>query len=242
MLKKNLSQLNAVVDSQFAEKLLASGFHPFKDYTEWVRLVNGDILQIVLFCDLFGGGDLSLYWYSQPISEYLRFDWRNQCDFDNFVVNYFSCPTKRFKAPFFMFGGGIYNYPNALIERINDLHGYIDKMIVTLNEIETKIDVYDEYVKYISPYPVARPTLVFEAEENEEVVFDILKGSLRFYREGTLPEKLKRDFEKVWEPMQKAAAKRAVEEHNLNIYKEFTEKCLEYNMKYLKKRLPELWD
>lgn len=247
MLKDYLQQLNAIIEREYAAQLSAAGFHPFKDYTEWLRLINDDILQIVLFCDSSTLGNLSLNWFSQPLSEYLRFDWRNQPDFENFVCNNFNNPTRRLGAPFYLFGGGIYNYPEALAERINDLHNYIDEMIITLDEIRSKKDIYEECVKYISTRPIHRPTLVFEAEEDEEIVFDML-GWANYIRKGQKTDEeiacqaLKRDYRNVWRPMQSVMAKKAREEHDLNIYKVFTEKCIEYNLKYLKKRVPELWD
>lgn len=49
MARKNIPQIDALVQRTFAQKMWDNGFHPYKDHTEWLRLVDGNILQTVLF-------------------------------------------------------------------------------------------------------------------------------------------------------------------------------------------------
>ena len=49
MSRKNIPQIDALVQRTFAQKMWDNGFHPYKDHTEWLRLVDGNILQTVLF-------------------------------------------------------------------------------------------------------------------------------------------------------------------------------------------------
>lgn len=70
MSRKNIPQIDALVQRTFAQKMWDNGFHPYKDHTEWLRLVDGNILQIALFYEYLTI-DLRVEYYAQTLSEYL---------------------------------------------------------------------------------------------------------------------------------------------------------------------------
>ena len=37
MARKNIPQIDALVQRTFAQKMWDNGFHPYKDHTEWLR-------------------------------------------------------------------------------------------------------------------------------------------------------------------------------------------------------------
>mgnify|MGYP001081958065 CR=1 FL=1 len=75
MSRKNIPQIDALVQRTFAQKMWDNGFHPYKDHTEWLRLVDGNILQIALFYEYLTI-DLRVEYYAQTLSEYLWCNYR----------------------------------------------------------------------------------------------------------------------------------------------------------------------
>ena len=42
MARKNIPQIDALVQRTFAQKMWDNGFHPYKDHTEWLRHHHAD--------------------------------------------------------------------------------------------------------------------------------------------------------------------------------------------------------
>ena len=51
MAQKTSTQIDALVQRTFAQKMWDNGFHPYKDHTEWLRLVDGNQLVKKVFFD-----------------------------------------------------------------------------------------------------------------------------------------------------------------------------------------------
>ena len=95
MARKNIPQIDALVQRTFAQKMWDNGFHPYKDHTEWLRLVDGNILQTVLFYEYLTI-DLRVEYYAQPLSEYLWCNYR-QPNIRGYIAGYFCDMMGRYK-------------------------------------------------------------------------------------------------------------------------------------------------
>ena len=69
--------------------------HPYKDHTEWLRLVDGNILQIALFYE-YTTIDLRVEYYAQTLSEYLWCNYR-QSNIRGYIAGYFCDMLGRYK-------------------------------------------------------------------------------------------------------------------------------------------------
>ena len=75
MRRKNIPTLNELVEQQYADKLRKNGFIPYRDCTEWLRLKNGEIVQIILFYEYHYW--LEVFFYSELLTEFQWFDYRD---------------------------------------------------------------------------------------------------------------------------------------------------------------------
>ena len=224
MSRKNIPQIDALVQRTFAQKMWDNGFHPYKDHTEWLRLVDGNILQIALFYEYLTI-DLRVEYYAQTLSEYLWCNYR-QSNIRGYIAGYFCDMLGRYKLgdPEMCRVAGPYG-GTAVWMKSQDLYWQMECALNALNEVRTPADILK-----VSPAEVdrpERPCLRYEIGD-EAMTWAALKNSTyinkRDYDQDIPPEKLKRDYWRVWEPMTA-----------------FAEESREFNLKYLKRYMPWLF-
>lgn len=245
---KNIPKINLIVEREFAEILYAEGFRPFKDYTTWLKLIDEEVLQIFVFMDIALVEDMSLYYIAQPISTYLMFDYRNIKDREVTMGNNFF-RTGKFDEKPYTYISGIYEMESCYQKRMAQLHRLLKLLLRDFDKHRSKLDLYNHYTRDgMTEYSCWRfdfAPLAYEFAE-EEIVYSALGHwtwiDEQYYTKDEPPKKLTRNFEKSWQPMQAFAAREAIEKHDLSIYGDYLEKCREFNIDYLKKHMPELWD
>ena len=151
MSRKNIPQIDALVQRTFAQKMWDNGFHPYKDHTEWLRLVDGNILQTVLFYEYLTI-DLRVEYYAQPLSEYLWCNYR-QPNIRGYIAGYFCDMMGRYKLgdPEMCRIAGPYGGTRVWMKS-QDLYWQMECALNALNEVRTPADILK-----VSPAEVDRP-------------------------------------------------------------------------------------
>ena len=140
MARKNIPQIDALVQRTFAQKMWDNGFHPYKDHTEWLRLVDGNILQTVLFYEYLTI-DLRVEYYAQPLSEYLWCNYR-QPNIRGYIAGYFCDMMGRYKLgdPEMCRIAGPYGGTRVWMKS-QDLYWQMECALDILNEVRTAADI-----------------------------------------------------------------------------------------------------
>ena len=172
------------------DTLEANGFFALRDFTEWVRVVNRNVMQIIL-CS--GYTLPEILFYSQTLSEYMWCNYRNQTDMTSYSLNFYRNASAQ------------YDENCRYICTNNDLNMQLQYTIETLNTIHTAQDILS--------YPHER---------------------------DVPPEKLKRDYWRVWKPMTAFVARDCLAKGSLQPLADFAEESREFNLKYLKRYMPWL--
>ena len=81
-----LKEMNIFMALHWKDTLEANGFFALRDFTEWVRVVNGNVMQIIL-CS--GYTLPEILFYSQTLSEYMWCNYRNQTDMTSYSLNFY---------------------------------------------------------------------------------------------------------------------------------------------------------
>lgn len=265
MLKREyINRLSDIVEVEYAQQLREAGFVPQRDFTEWFRIVNGEVVQtIVIMLTRFL--DIDIKWHTQVLSEYLRIDWQKQHNFELYTVNDWDNPWTVFKISLSPIYQAI-KYPNYTERRIKEMHETLDKLIPLLDGIDSAKAIYcDQLRKYkIEPekwLPILagadiesiykdigagrgierkRPNLIFEATDNVQARKRAVMCAQHGLWEYGAPSKRKTSYDK-WIDATKLAANEALEKDDLGIYEEFVKRCAEENTQILKERVPDLF-
>lgn len=235
---KRIPIISSTVEKEFAARLYSAGFQPYKDYTTWLKLIDEKILQIIIFADTTLQ-EMGLYWLTQSVSAYLMFDYRSFEDRYSMLLNEFVMPQRVDEY----YRIAIYKLPEEFQGRIQQIHKELDEALNSMNVHNVGEYAYKQYKK------IPRMTtnhifsaLAYEFAGDENEVYDVLKILTKIYTNNNFPKKLTRDFGKSWKPMNAFAAREAIEKHDLSIYGEFLNKSKAFNLEYLRKHVPELWD
>ena len=240
MARKNIPQIDALVQRTFAQKMWDNEFHPYKDHTEWLRLVDGNILQTVLFYEYLTI-DLRVEYYAQPLSEYLWCNYR-QPNIRGYIAGYFCDMMGRYKLgdPEMCRIAGPYGGTRVWMKS-QDLYWQMECALDILNEVRTAADILK--VAPAEHDRPERPCLRYEIGD-EAMTWAALKNSTyinkRDYDQDVPPEKLKRDYWRVWEPKTAFVARDCLAKGSLQPLADFAEESREFNLKYLKRYMPWL--
>ena len=242
MARKNIPQIDALVQRTFAQKMWDNGFHPYKDHTEWLRLVDGNILQTVLFYEYLTI-DLRVEYYAQPLSEYLWCNYR-QPNIRGYIAGYFCDMMGRYKLgdPEMCRIAGPYG-GTRLWMKSQDLYWQMECALDILNEVRTAADILK--VAPAEHDRPERPCLWYEIGD-EAMTWTALKNTSYVnpydYDKDVPPEKLKRDYWRVWEPKQAFVAQECLAKEDLQPLADFAEEARAFNRKYLNRGMPWLFE
>lgn len=241
MRRKNIPFIDELVGREFADKLRRNGFHPYKDNTEWIRLVNGEIVQIVLFYEYHYW--LEVFFYSELTSEFLRIGYRDHRHMDKVVGTDYCNVRKRFGEDVYavkdVFAAGAAQLP----EKIELLHKHLDMVIDALNAVKFPSDII-----FLDPnerHEPKRICLHYASGDHEllqRALFNAAQLDPVSYSEDTPPARPQRDYWKVWQVRSAFVARSILQGGSMNKLKHYAEECRRYNLKYLKKHLPELFE
>lgn len=266
MLKREyINKLSDIVEVEYAQQLREAGFAPQRDFTEWFRIVNGEVVQTIVFMLPFYL-DITITWRTQMLSEYLRIDWQKQHNFELYSANEWDNPQTVFKSSFNPIYQAI-KYPNHTERRVKEMHETLDKLIPLLDGIDSAKAIYCDKLRTYKVEPEKwlpilagadiesiykdiwlfgdklereRPNLIFEATDNvqarKRAVMSAQHGLLHY---GAPPKRIT-SYDK-WIDATKLAANEALEKDDLGIYDEFVKRCAEENTQILKERVPDLF-
>lgn len=240
MRRKNIPLIDRIVREEYADKLKSRGFHPFKDNTEWIRLVDGEIVQTVVFYEYHYW--LEVFFSSGLLSEFLWIDYRSHRHIDNVIGTSFCNVRKRYGIDVYtmndIFGAG----SDKMNEKLTELHKHLELALKALDEVKKPADIAKLDTNE-QQHP-ERICLHYAAENGE-----MLKAALenvavldpRVYSEDEPPESPRRDFWRVWRVKMAFVSRSILESGDMNILKDYAEECRQYNIRYLKKRIPEIF-
>ena len=86
-------EMDAFMEMYWRDKLEANGFFPLRDCTEFVRIQDGNLMQIIL-CSGFAMPEI--LFYSQTLSEYMWCNYRNQVDMTAYAGNNYAYAAVRY--------------------------------------------------------------------------------------------------------------------------------------------------
>lgn len=222
-----LKEMNIFMALHWKDTLEANGFFALRDFTEWVRVVNRNVMQIIL-CS--GYTLPEILFYSQTLSEYMWCNYRSQTDMTSYSSNFFRHANIRRE----------YYCRNKLAMRAwNEQMQYT---LETLNTIHTAQDILS-YPRERELVFYRRPCLWYDAGDIDGT-WKALENTrypnyVRFQGEIS-PQKLKRDYWRVWEPMTAFVARDCLAKGSLQPLADFAEESREFNLKYLKRYMPWL--
>lgn len=239
MRRKNIPALNKLVEEQYADKLRKNGFHPYKDCTEWVRLKNGEIVQIVLFYEYHYW--LEVFFYSELLTEFQWFGYREHKDMDSMVGLHY-CNVRR------KFGLNVYTMNDvfdagswSIWAKTQELHRHLDYVIMALDEVNTPADI-----AALDPGEARAPEricLYYASGEYDKLQAALKNAAVidtRYYYYDFPPDRLKRNW-RLWNVIRAFVVRDYIEKGDLKILEAYTEECRRYNTAYLKRKMPELW-
>lgn len=82
-----LKEMNTFMTLHWKDTLEENGFTPIRDSTEWVRLTDNQIMQIIL-CS--GYTLPEILFYSQTLSEYMWCNYRSQMNMTYYAENHYA--------------------------------------------------------------------------------------------------------------------------------------------------------
>ncbi len=241
MRRKNIPHINKLVEREFADKLRENGFHPYRDSTEWVRLQNGEIVQTILFYEYHYW--LEVFFHAELMTEYLWIDYRDIGQMDTVVGSNFCNVRKLYGTDVYtmndIFGSGAEN----LEAKTKELGLHLDLAIAALDSVRSPSDILQ-----LDPNEAQHPERIclYYAIGDE----DMLKKAARnaspidpsVYSEDEAPERLKRDYWRVWRIKAAFVARGLLKGKDTKALHLFSEECRKYNTRYLKRHLPELFE
>jgi len=222
-----LKEMNIFMALHWKDTLEANGFFALRDFTEWVRVVNGNVMQIIL-CS--GYTLPEILFYSQTLSEYMWCNYRSQMNMTSYSGNFFRHANIRRE----------YYCRNKLAMRAwNEQMQYT---LETLNTIHTAQDILS-YPRERELVFYRRPCLWYDAGDIDGT-WKALENTrypdyVRFQGEIS-PQKLKRDYWQVWQPQTARVARECLATGSLQPLADFAEESREFNLKYLKHYMPWL--
>lgn len=222
-----LKEMNIFMALHWKDTLEANGFFALRDFTEWVRVVNGNVMQIIL-CS--GYTLPEILFYSQTLSEYMWCNYRSQMNMTSYSGNFFRHANIRRE----------YYCRNKLAMRAwNEQMQYT---LETLNTIHTAQDILS-YPRERELVFYRRPCLWYDAGDIDGT-WKALENTrypdyVRFQGEIS-PQKLKRDYWQVWQPQTAFVARDCLATGSLQPLADFAEESREFNLKYLKRYMPWL--
>ena len=222
-----LKEMNIFMALHWKDTLEKNGFFPTQDSVEWVRLTDGRVMQIIL-CSAFAAPEI--LFYSQTLSEYMWCNYRSQVHMTSYSGNFFRHANIRRE----------YYCRNKLAMRAwNEQMQYT---LETLNTIHTAQDILS-YPHERELVFHRRPCLWYDAGDMDGVwkALENVKCPTSYYFQGDVPpEKLKRDYWRVWEPKTAFVAQDCLATGSLQPLADFAEESRAFNLKYLKRYMPWL--
>ena len=222
-----LKEMNTFMTLHWKDTLEENGFTPIRDSTEWVRLTDNQIMQIIL-CS--GYTLPEILFYSQTLSEYMWCNYRSQMNMTSYSGNFYRNASAQ------------YDENCRYICTNNDLNMQLQYTIETLNTIHTAQDILS-YPHERELVFHRRPCLWYDAGDIQGTwhVLENVKCPTSYYFQGDVPpEKLKRDYWRVWEPKTAFVARDCLAKGSLQPLADFAEESREFNLKYLKRYMPWL--
>lgn len=227
-----LKEMNTFMTLHWKDTLEENGFTPIRDSTEWVRLTDNQIMQIIL-CS--GYTLPEILFYSQTLSEYMWCNYRSQMNMTYYAENHYAhaawCKQEDPKRC------------RDVDPRIsNDVDLQMQYTLKVLNTIQTPHDILSYRCERELVHPI-RPCLWYEAGDIQGTwrVLENVKCPTSYYFQGDVPpEKLKRDYWRVWEPKTAFVARDCLAKGSLQPLADFAEESREFNLKYLKRYMPWL--
>ena len=220
-------EMNAFMEMYWRDKLEDNGFFPLRDCTEFVRIQDGNLMQIIL-CS--GYAMPEILFYSQTLSEYMWCNYRNQVDMTAYAGNNYAYAAVR------------YDQNHRFLRREDDLNVQVAYALDVLNAIHTPQDILARnFEKERSRY--GRPCLWYEAGDIEgtwKAVKNSTWGKSPYYNKDVPPEKLKRDYWRSWMPLQAFAARECLAKDSLQPLADFAKRSREFNIKYIQRYMPWL--
>ena len=224
-----LAEISAFMATHWKDTLEKNGFFSTQDSAEWVRLTDGHVMQIIL-CSAFGLPEI--LFYSQTLSEYMWCNYRSQVHMTSYSGNYYRHAGDRYDDHF--------NFQRT----IEDWNVQMQYALETLNTIHTAQDIV-AYPNEIERIFRRRPCLWYDAGDMDGVwkaLENIKFPSYLCFQGDISPEKLKRDFWRVWEPQTARVARECLAKEDLQPLADFAEESRAFNLKYLKRYMPWLLD
>lgn len=223
-----LDEISAFLATHWKDTLEKNGFFPTQDSVEWVRLTDGRVMQIIL-CSAFAAPEI--LFYSQTLSEYMWCNYRSQVHMTSYSGNFFRHANIRRE----------YYCRNKLAMRAwNEQMQYT---LETLNTIHTAQDILS-YPRERELVFYRRPCLWYDAGDIDGT-WKALENTrypdyVRFQGEIS-PQKLKRDYWQVWQPQTARVARECLATGSLQPLADFAEESRAFNLKYLKRYMPWLF-
>ena len=239
MRRKNIAALNELVEQQYADKLRKNGFIPYRDCTEWLRLKNGEIVQIILFYEYHYW--LEVFFYSELLTEFQWFDYREHKGMDGIVGQHYCNVRRKFGLDVFTMNDVFDSGSWSIWAKTQELHRHLDYAIMALDEVNTPADI-----AALDVNEGRKPERICLYYENGDL--DTLRIALKnasvidpmYYDSDDPPERLKRDW-RLWQVKTAFVARDVLNRQNLKLLTSFTEECRRSNIAYLKRKVPELW-
>lgn len=220
-------EMNTFMEMYWKDKLEANGFSPLRDCTEFVRIQDGNVMQIIL-CSGFASPEI--LFYSQTLSEYMWCNYRNQVDMTYYAVNFYTEAGTRYDDNFHYIG------------REENLHVQVGYALEALNGIHEPKDILARHDENERLYH-RRPCLWYETGDIEgtwKAIENSTCPTSYLYKEDVPPEKLKRDYWRSWKPLQAFAARECLAKDSLQPLADFAKRSREFNMKYIQRYMPWL--
>lgn len=241
MRRKNIVLIDELVEREYARKLRENGFHPYKDNTEWVRLVNGEIVQIVLFFEYHYW--LEVFFYSELLSEFLWIDYRAHKHMDNVIATSYCNVRKCYGMDVYTMNNVFSSGADKLDAKVRELHRHLDCAIAALDEVKDAegilaLDLNEQQ----NPERVCLHYRTGNGELLEKALINAAELDPRVYPYDEPPEKPGRDYWQVWRVKRAFVCRRILQNGNLNILKIYADECKRYNERFLRKRVPQLFD
>lgn len=241
MRRKNIPLIDELAGREFADKLRRNGFHPYKDNTEWVRLKNGEIVQIVLFYEYHYW--LEVFFYSELLSEFLWIDYRSHRYMDTVIGTSYCNVRKRFGMDVYTMNDIFAQGEDKLCEKVNELHRHLDCAIAALDGVETADDILKlDPNERSHPERICLHYALKDRSLLDKSLINAAELDPRLYTEEEPPERLGRDYWRNWRVKQAFVCRRILHSGNTNVLKLYAEECRRYNIKYLKKHLPQIFE
>lgn len=239
MRRKNIPLLDGLVANEFSDKLRKNGFFPCKDNTEWVRLKDGEIVQIILFYEYHYW--LEVFFYSELLSEFQWVNYRSHKGMDAVVGQNYCNVRRKYGLKVYTMNDVFDSGSWSIWAKTHELHQHLDYAISALDEVKTPADIAS-----LDASEAKRPErfCLYYADGDLEKLRIALANSAeidpRVYYEDYPPERLSRNWQ-LWKVKAAFVARDALKTKNMGILKAYTDECRRYNISYLKRQIPELW-